>query len=168
MRDSLNWVYRQLFRIGNWIFELYCYLFKPTRRGVYVAVWWNDRVLLINNSYRAALTLPSGGIGSQETPLNGAIRELKEEVGITVDTDKVKLLSSFTLKHDNIQDEVFAFELVFENQPEIRIDNREVTEAHFEELENALSLNLSAVAAHILELYSQSGRKHLVRQFVEP
>ncbi len=158
----MNWVYRQLLRIGNWLFQTYCYFAQPTRRGAYVAVWWDSRILLIQNSYRTALTLPSGGIDSLETPLAGASRELKEEVGIVVENDKIKYLSKFVLDHDNIHDEVFVFELTFKNRPVIQIDNREVTDARFEPLRTALTLNLSAVAAHILQSYTRSDRHQLI------
>ena len=160
----MNWIYRQLFRIGDWIFQAYCYFVQPTRRGAYVAVWWDRRILLIKNSYRTALTLPSGGIGTNETPRNGARRELKEEVGISADVDKFRFLSRFILDHDNIHDEVFAFELIFDHQPDIQIDNREVTVARFEQLDEALTLNLSAVAARILQSYAQSDSYHSFRR----
>ena len=119
-------------------------------------MWWDRRILLIKNSYRTALTLPSGGISTHETPRDGARRELKEEVGIVVGANKIRFLSKFILDHDNIHDEVFTFELIFNHQPDIQIDNREVTEARFEQLDKALTLNLSAVAAHILQSYMQS------------
>ena len=158
----MNWIYRQLFRIGDWFFQAYCYVVQPTRRGAYVAVWWDRRILLIENSYRNALTLPSGGVSSHETPLDGARRELKEEVGIVVDTERIRFLSKFVLDHDNIHDEVFAFELIFNDQPDIQIDNREVTQARFEQLDKALTLNLSAVAAHILQSYTRSDSHHSI------
>lgn len=152
----VNWIYRQLFQIGDLAFRAYCFLVRPTRRGAYIAVWWDEKILLVENSYRTELTLPSGGVAPRETPLDGARRELQEEVGIVIDSDRFKLLSKFTLEHDNMVDQVFAYEIRLNQSPEIRVDRREVTRARFESLDTALSMNLSAVASHILRLYRSS------------
>jgi 8-oxo-dGTP pyrophosphatase MutT (NUDIX family) len=130
---------------------------QPSRNGVYIAVWWDGRILIVENSYRRVLTFPCGGKRSHETPLEGAIRELQEEVGIVVDAERFKPLSDFVLYHDNIHDHIYPFELQFENEPQIKVDNREVTTARFEHPEEALAMELSDVSMHILESYEKFG-----------
>ena len=82
---------------------------------------------------------------------------MQEEVGIVVDAERFKPLSDFVLYHDNIHDHVYPFELQFETEPQVRVDNREVTTAHFKHLEEALAMELSDVSMHILESYAESG-----------
>ena len=151
----MNWIYQQALKIGNKLFEAYCLVVQPKRRGAYIAVWWNHRILLVENSYKKVLTLPSGGINSNETPLEGAIRELREEVGIVVDAGRFKALPDFVIYHDHFHDHVFPFELRFESEPVVSIDHREVTGARFELPNEALKLSLSEVCTRILASYSK-------------
>ena len=153
----MNWIYQKFLKLGDRLFQVYCLIMQPSRNGVYIAVWWNRRILIVENSYRRALTFPSGGKRSHETPLEGAIRELQEEVGIVVEANRFKPLSDFVLYHDNIHDHVYPFELQFETEPQVTVDNREVTTARFELPEVALSMDLSEVSMHILESYKKLG-----------
>lgn len=82
---------------------------------------------------------------------------MQEEVGIVADARQFKPLSDFNLHHDNIHDHVYPFELQFENEPPVTVDNREVTAARFEHPEKALAMELSDVSAHILESYAKLG-----------
>ena len=77
------------------------------------------------------------------------------------DATRFKPMSDFVLYHDNIHDHVYPFELVFDNEPQIKVDNREVTTAHFEHPEEALAMELSEVSLHILESYAKLGDNHL-------
>jgi ADP-ribose pyrophosphatase YjhB (NUDIX family) len=122
-------------------------------------VWWNDHILLVHNSYQGSLTLPSGGIINTERPLDGAKRELEQEVGIVDDKDELQFLTTFMLDHDNMHDEIFVFELACDAKPTIKIDNREVTHAQFERLNDALALELTAVTSHILNYYASRKRQ---------
>jgi ADP-ribose pyrophosphatase YjhB (NUDIX family) len=116
-------------------------------------VWWDNRILLVRNSYQDSLTLPSGGLIASERPLDGAKRELEQEVGIVDDRNKLRFLKTFTLDHDNMHDEIFVFEMVCDERPEIQVDNREVTHARFEKLDDAVNAKLTAVTAYILDSY---------------
>lgn len=51
-----------------------------------VALWHNDRMLLVFNRYRQCWELPGGMIDPGETPRQAATRELHEETGIHLET----------------------------------------------------------------------------------
>jgi len=121
---------------------------------VYVVVWWEDKILLVRNSYRKQLTLPCGGIKSGEQPTTAALRELEEEVGLRASVEDLVCLGQFDFGHDNMRDDVHAYELRFTESPLVVVDNREVVQFQFATLEDALGKNLSDVAQELLTLYT--------------
>jgi len=102
------------------------FLRRPDGDGVHVAVWHEGRLLLIRNSYRAGVTVPSGGIHRGEKPLDAARRELREEVGIEVSPDELVAACEFVVPFEYKSDHGYVFELHCDTEPEIRIDQREV------------------------------------------
>ena len=100
------------------------------------------------------MTLPSGGIHTGENPIDGAIRELEQEVGLSLVRSQLRLLFEFELDHDNMHDDIYAYEVVFEEKPDVQVDNREVIEANFESLDSALASELTPVAAYVLQFYA--------------
>lgn len=117
---------------------------RPRTRGAYVAIWLNDELLLIRNSYKGVLTLPCGMIKSGELPCAAAARELHEEVGISVDCDALEpsfeTLSLSEYKRDQIQ----VFDLRLTQPPLLRLDGQEVVWAGFRSVDEALMLPLHA------------------------
>ena len=63
------------------------------RRAAGVAVLWNNRILLIhptNSSWKKSTCgIPKGKLESGEDSLSGALRELEEETGITLDISQI-------------------------------------------------------------------------------
>src|SRR5262245_48072440 len=62
---------------------------RPAIHGSYIAVWCDDRVLVIRNSYRRLLSFPAGGRTRGETLRDAAARELREEVGVIAAADEL-------------------------------------------------------------------------------
>lgn len=121
-------------------------------RGAYVAVWFEGKVLLIQNSYKKYKTLPCGGVKRLEGIAEAAARELYEEVGVLVEPQNLELVT-VTVRHEEYkEDTIYIFELLVGEQPKIQIDNREVTWASFVELKMALKEELApAVEAYLKE-----------------
>jgi len=118
------------------------FLFRPECHGVWVAVWSQGQLLLIKNAYRSSITLPGGSIDGVEHPVQAALRELHEEVGIKAEpTDLVfwgQYLSLVEYKYDHIN----LFELELPAMPPFQLDNREVNWGAMSQPEQALALNL--------------------------
>ncbi len=58
------------------------------RAAVRIAIFSGDKCLFINHPVKG-WELPGGAIDPQETPKQAAIRELKEETGYIIDSEKV-------------------------------------------------------------------------------
>ncbi|MGH0034573.1 MAG: NUDIX hydrolase [Myxococcota bacterium] len=104
---------------------------RPEVRSAFVAVWWNDQLLLIRNSYKSGETVPCGGLQRGESPRAGARRELAEEVGIQARESDLRPAFSSVVEHDSTVDHFHVFELWCDERPEIRVDEREVVSGAF-------------------------------------
>lgn len=114
---------------------VYWFVARPTTGGAYIGVWCGDRVLVIRNSYKHRWTLPAGGQKRNETMLETAVRELREEVAIEVQTDDLKHVGQIASREEYKDDVCDVFEVEFDQVPKFVIDNTEVIEAKFMSLD---------------------------------
>lgn len=142
---------RLALRLGFKLLQGWWWLTHPTIQGVYVAVRHGEDVLLIRNSYRSAYSFPSGRRGRREDPAAAAARELREEVGIDVAPDALRLCAEVRLATRLVDDHVHVYELHLDAPPEVRIDHREVVWARFEACTSASERPLLPLARRYLE-----------------
>ena len=109
--------------------------------GAAVAVVWRDRLLVVRHSYRPGAGLPGGSVKRGEAPVEGARRELAEEVGIRVPATALKpVYADLWLR---------IFEYRPEREPEVTVDRFEVVEARFVEFD-AIDEPSTALRAYLL------------------
>ena len=96
-----------------------------------MAVWCDGRVLVVQQSYRANLSWPGGGIRRGEEPREAARRELREELGLLVYPGDLVLARDTVVDWDFRRDRVRVFELRLREEPVLRLDNREIVAARF-------------------------------------
>jgi len=122
-------------RAGYWlafrIMRAWWFVARPRHRGALVAVWVEDRVLVLRQSYRVHLNLPGGGVGDGETPEFAARRELREEVGLELAPGALRVAWEGESFWDWRRDYVTIFEASMDTLPELAPDGREVIEARF-------------------------------------
>lgn len=76
---------RPLFVIARSVIRLYWRVRRPITAGVRALVWDDQgRVLLVRHTYMPGWFLPGGGVERGETMAEALVRELHEEVGLTV------------------------------------------------------------------------------------
>ena len=124
---------------------------RPTVYGVYVAVWHREKLLIIKNSYKKRFTLPCGRIKRGEDIAAAAVRELREEVGITLGKSQLTFVGEYCAKHKYATDVGSFFEFEAAELPHLRVDNREVTWAEFLTLDQISGLNLNHTVKTWLE-----------------
>lgn len=62
-----------------------------------------ERALVVKANYKAHWTFPGGVIDADETPKQAAIREIKEEIGLTIDSSSMRF-GWVTARHSNTID----------------------------------------------------------------
>ena len=125
--------WRAFYIVAYRLLRVWWFFRRPLIRGAFVAVWHDDALLVIRNSYRRAETLPSGRINRGETPRAAARRELLEEVGIAVEEQDLVQVVEFDVQFKYAREHSSIFEHRPRERPVPRVDRREVTEAFYVE-----------------------------------
>jgi 8-oxo-dGTP pyrophosphatase MutT (NUDIX family) len=124
---------------------------RPATHGALVTLWNQGELLLIQNSYVKYRSLPGGYVGRFETGAEAAVRELREEIGITAKTEQLHKVYDEVKDWEGKRDHVEVFEMTLDTRPVIRIDHREVVSAGWYAPRAALELNLFPPIRLILE-----------------
>ena len=130
---GIHWPWRVAYRLGFRAVRLWWWLRHPEHDGAIVAVWLDQRVLAVRQSYRTSRGFPGGGIDRGEEPRHAARRELREEIGLDVALDDLRLVRDMVAEWDFRRDHVRIFELHLQAEPQLRIDRREIVAAEFVE-----------------------------------
>jgi 8-oxo-dGTP pyrophosphatase MutT (NUDIX family) len=68
----------------------------------------DEEVLLVKHTYQKGWYTIGGGVESKETPMGAMLRELKEEVGVTL-TSKLKLFSVYYSRNEKRDDYIIFY-----------------------------------------------------------
>ncbi len=147
----------RLYRLAFRLLRVWWRVRRRPTSGASVAVWHDGAVLMIRNSYRPQLTLPGGHIGTGESAVAAAVRELHEEAGVRVDATDVRPVYAETVLWDRRRDRCAIFEAVLTDRPAVRIDNREVVWADFLPAAEALAANPTPHVRAYLERRRETG-----------
>lgn len=148
----INALVRAVYRLAHWGLRLLWFLRRPETTGSLVAVWHHGRVLLVKNSYRSELTLPGGYVRPREDRRTTAARELREEVGIRVQPKRLVHAYHGTHFFEYRKDTLDIYEVDFEVEPEVQVDDREVVRAEFHTPNEALHMH---IVPHLEEYLSR-------------
>jgi 8-oxo-dGTP pyrophosphatase MutT (NUDIX family) len=127
--------------IYHFIYKLakfYWRITKPITRGARTVILAENKFLLIKHIFSGSWVFPGGHIELGEEPSVAAMREVREEVGISL--DDVTLVGSFTHNTEGKIDTVFSFYKILDRIPEVKLDTKESTEYSWFEINSNLPL----------------------------
>ena len=139
MKNKIYRIYLKFLYLG---YSCFCFIFRPNVRGAYVIVTYKDKILLIKNSYKPGWTFPCGMIDKGETEVEGARRELFEEVGVSCDKTDLVFLRKYLCTKNYKKDHQFFFLLKLNNFPEIQLDMKEVIDHEWVNLDDFTKFNI--------------------------
>jgi 8-oxo-dGTP pyrophosphatase MutT (NUDIX family) len=143
MNNFYNRIAQVFFKLAYRTLLSVWFFTRPTVYGVYIAVWHREQLLIIKNSYKKRLTIPCGRIKRGEDSADAAVRELYEEVGISVKKSRLKHVGKYSARHKFAFDAGNFYEIEMTELPHVRVDSREVVHAQFMPLERVYKLNLN-------------------------
>ena len=128
MTDAL---WRSLLRAAYRVMRVWWRLRRPDAHGAFVAVWLDGALLLVRNSYREGESVPCGHIRRGESPIEGAVRELREEVGLEAPPGELVAAGVHVVEFEDKRDHAHFFEWRAPAGAEPRVDAREVIHAEW-------------------------------------
>ena len=135
MNNRIYILYLHFLYFGYFCF---CFIFRPRVRGAYVLVTYKEKILLIKNSYKPGWTFPCGMVDRGETEIEGAKRELFEEVGINCSLSDLVFLKEVLSTKGFKKDHQFFYHLRLHDETEIVLDMREVIDFKWASVEDVL------------------------------
>lgn len=104
---------------------LYVSISKPRAR---VLLTHDNHVLVVKNWLGANnWTLPGGGIGQGETPVQAAIREIKEELGFVIEPGAIRNLGNHqTVEKRGLRTKYYLFAVELNSKPSLGIKTNEI------------------------------------------
>lgn len=143
---------RLFYKFVTPIRKLYWFVVRPKTYGVKVLIEHNGKFVMIRNSYgHKKWTFPGGGMNSNETPKEAAVREAFEEVGIAL--ENVRYLGEYFNTRQYKRDTVYAF------YSEVRSEDYKMDPLELEEVRwfdaSEIPLNQSDSVKSILSFWAK-------------
>jgi len=140
--------FRSAYKVAHRMLRTWWFFRRPRTEGALIAIWNQGELLLVKNSYRDQYTLPGGYVHRGETPSQAASRELLEEVGLDVPSERFRPAFEGELPFEFRRDFLTIVEIDLDHRPEIRVDNREVVWAGWKRPDDVLKMN---VVPHVVD-----------------
>ncbi|MGH7240812.1 MAG: NUDIX hydrolase [Candidatus Saccharimonadales bacterium] len=120
----------------------------------------DDEILLIRDSSRyfsdqTLWTLPGGGIHAGEEATDAAVRELHEELGVSIEPDILRFLSRERSGGYRLRYTAYFYDAQVTQKPKLVVPSKEVCDAQWFSIEAASQLPLKREAYRVLQLLAE-------------
>ena len=143
MKVFINKIVQVFYKLAYRALLALWFFTRPTVCGVYIAIWYKEKLLIIKNSYKQSFTIPCGRIKRGEELIEAAVRELHEEVSIKIEKSQLSFVGEYSADHHYATDIGNFFEVEMVELPKFQADHREVVWARFMPLNQVSKLNLN-------------------------
>ena len=156
-----SYVYKLLFTILLW----YRQVRNIQTKGVRIILVHNNKVALVRHWYQPLWVFPGGGIKKHEIPEQAAIRELKEELGITINQLDY-LLGVYSNNKQGKKDTVYCFVVQLDKSISFKryIYNIEISDSDWFDIEN-LPQDVSRATLLRLAEYKDQSISKIIRNW---
>jgi 8-oxo-dGTP diphosphatase len=152
----LDRVWQLVYRLAYKLAKTWWRVRRPHHRGALLALWCGGEILMLTLSYRRVLNLPGGGIEPGEDALSAVLREAREEIGLALAPDQLRLAATVAFHWENRLDHVTIFEAILAERPLLSIDHREIVAAAFRPPASIRSEEVTPHLRHYLALIASS------------
>jgi ADP-ribose pyrophosphatase YjhB (NUDIX family) len=119
----------------------------PTKRVAVSVLLFNtdNKILVLKPGYKDDWTLPGGVVEANESPLEAAKREAKEEISVKIKIDKCLSIDYSQKVYENYHDEslqiMFLGNIMSESDVKtLKIDNSEIVDFKFVKIKEAIEM----------------------------
>lgn len=131
---------RSAYRTAHALLRAYWWVRKPETKGALVAIWCRGKVLVVQSTYRDALSLPGGYVKPGESPATAVLRELREEIGLEIEERQLEHAYHGTKTYEHRQDTLDIFAVEVDERPLVRPNRYELEWARWKDPEEVLAM----------------------------
>jgi 8-oxo-dGTP diphosphatase len=132
---------RVAYRCAYLLARAWWFVRRPRTSGAMVALWNDGR--LVRSSYRYDYySLPGGFVKRGERPLDAALRELAEELAVTLPPPALSLAWEGSVRFEHRDDAITIWEGRLDHRPEVTADGREIVWAGWMTADEARAVRL--------------------------
>lgn len=142
MSEIINAPARLVYRAAHLALRAWWLVRKPETRGALVALWHEERVLLIQSSYRRTYSLPGGYVKAGEDAKEAARRELREELELALPPEKLRHAWHGSRPFENRTDTLDIFEADVVKPFHVAVNHRELVWAGWKTSEEARGMRI--------------------------
>lgn len=157
MHKLIRWLLRTLGLSAFWLaWPLYIVYFRLSERTRVIVVRGDEILVVVNWVSDGKWSLPGGGMHPSETPIQGAVRELKEEVGIDTETEHLKLIGKGLYKSYGHRYTFHCFVLELDGDVVIKKQLHEIADAAWVDWRILDRQNAAPDVLYAVQLWQQS------------
>ena len=152
----LNAAFRFAFRCAYLMQRTWWFVRRPETHGALAALWCQGKILLLRSTYRRRYSLPGGYVRFYEDAQRAAIRELREETGLSLPPTAFRHAWHGTRPFECRRDTIDIWEVEIGTPVDLEANHREVEWVGWKTPEEAQAM---ALVPHLHDYLAERGKR---------